>query len=46
MLFITYHIKRPIQGTGTVTYQFIIASSLPMTFRKRILFCLFVTTTE
>lgn len=41
MLFITYHIKRSIQRTCTGTFQFTNASSLPMTFRKRILPCLF-----
>ena len=46
MRFITYYIDRSLQGTGTDTHKFTIATSSPMTFYKRILLCLFVTTSE
>ena len=46
MRFITYYIDRSLQGTGTGTHKFTIATSSTMTFYKRILLCLFVTTAE
>ena len=46
MHFITYYIDRFLQGTGTGTHKVTIATSSPMTFYKRILLRLFVTTTE
>ena len=46
MSFITYHVDRLTKGNRYRHVPIYHCKSLPMTFHKRILFCLFVTTIE